>query len=341
MYKLIQPLLFRLDAEKAHTRGLALFKKVHQLGLASLIPHAISSCPLKLMGLDLPNPIGTAAGLDKNGAYIDALASLGFGFLEVGTVTPKPQSGNDKPRLFRLIREQAIINRMGFNNDGIDVLIENIKKSQYKGVLGINIGKNATTPIEKALDDYLICLEKAYPFASYIAINISSPNTQNLRSLQSEHQLEALLSGLKAKQLQLADQYNRYVPLVVKIAPDMDEIQIAQLANVLIHNEIDGVIATNTTIDKSMISAQYAQEQGGLSGYPLKEKSNQVLQLLSKHLQNKVAIIGVGGIMTGNDAVKKLELGAQAVQLYSGLVFQGTGLVENCIQAILKQQNKI
>lgn len=335
MYSLLKHVLFRMDAEQAHHFTLAALNRAHRIGLLSLLGHApASGAPVSLMGLALPNAVGLAAGLDKNGAYIDALASLGFGFIEVGTVTPKAQAGNPKPRLFRLPEQQAIINRMGFNNDGIDALIRNIERSRYNGVLGINIGKNAATPIENAADDYLICLEQAYPHAGYITVNISSPNTQNLRALQSENELSALLGCLKNKQAQLAARHGRYVPLAVKIAPDLDEAQIEAVAEVALQTEIDGIIATNTTIDKTALGGHpLAAEAGGLSGLPVREKSHHVLRQLAQQLNGRIPLVGVGGIMGGADAAQKLALGAQAVQIYSGLIYRGPALVNECVRA--------
>ncbi|MDO5687640.1 MAG: quinone-dependent dihydroorotate dehydrogenase [Neisseria sp.] len=343
MYSFFQKILFSLDAEKAHKAALKSLAAAHCLGLDKIAAPAPLSAPCRVMGLDLPNPVGLAAGLDKNGEYIDALSALGFGFLEVGTVTPKPQAGNPKPRLFRIPEQQAVINRMGFNNHGIDALIANVKKAKYRGILGINIGKNAITPIERAVDDYVICLEKAYAHASYITVNISSPNTQNLRSLQQEDELSALLSVLKNKQNELADQHGRYVPLAVKIAPDLDESQIAAAANVIRACKIDGVIATNTTIDKSSLGNHpLAQEAGGLSGKPLREKADAVLQTLSGCLnpsgEEEIPIIGAGGIASGADAVAKLDKGARAVQLYSAMVYQGPPLIHECVRAIAQRK---
>lgn len=286
------------------------------------------------MGLSLPNPIGLAAGLDKNGQYIDALAALGFGFIEIGTVTPKAQAGNPKPRLFRVPEHQAVINRMGFNNQGIDAMIQNIEKSRFNGILGINIGKNATTPIENAADDYLLCLEKAYAHAGYITVNISSPNTQNLRALQGSDELSALLSALKNKQAHLAAAHGRYVPLAVKIAPDLNEQQVADIAHAAMQTEIDGIIATNTTIDKSALGHHpLAGEQGGLSGAPVREASNRVLKQLLAELEGRLPVIGVGGILSGADAAAKLHMGAAAVQVYSGLIYRGPALVKECLRA--------
>lgn len=335
MYSIMQKLLFNLDAEQAHHMTMKSLKTAHCLGLNAIaLPRAPTGKPCNLMGLNLPNPVGLAAGLDKNGEYIEALFALGFGFVEVGTVTPKPQAGNPRPRLFRLPEQQAIINRMGFNNHGIDALIANVQKAKNKGILGINIGKNATTPMENAQEDYLICLEKAYPYADYIVVNISSPNTQNLRSLQQEDELSALLGCLKDKQTQLAEQHQRHVPLAVKIAPDLDKAQIHAIAQVIISCKMDGVIATNTTIDKSSLGNHaLAAEAGGLSGAPVREKANQVLSKLAEALQAEVPIIGVGGITQGIHAKEKIDLGAQAIQLYSGMIYRGPMLIHECIRA--------
>lgn len=333
LYDLIRPLVFNFDPEQAHGLTLKILARAEKCGVLPRVnPH---TQPTTLMGLALPNPIGLAAGMDKNGECIDGLAALGFGFIEIGTVTPRPQAGNPKPRLFRLPEHQAIINRMGFNNDGIDQMISNIARSQYRGVLGINIGKNATTPIENAADDYLICLEKAYAHASYITVNISSPNTQNLRSLQGGDELSKLLTALKNKQAALATQHSRYVPLAVKIAPDLDEAQIADIAHVVLQTEMDGIIATNTTIDKSALGASpLAQEAGGLSGAPVREPSNRVLKALAQELASKVPIIGAGGVLSGKDAAEKIQLGATAVQIYSGMVYRGPELVKECLTAV-------
>lgn len=330
MYALARSALFRFDAEKAHHLTLNSLKKLHTLGLIPAPGNHGKA--IELMGLQLPNPVGLAAGLDKNGEYIDALAALGFGFIEIGTVTPKPQPGNPKPRLFRVPEYQGIINRMGFNNDGIDALLRNIEAGSYRGILGINIGKNAATPIENAADDYLVCLEKAYARADYITVNISSPNTQNLRALQGGDELSALLETLKNKQAHLHAAHGKYVPLAVKIAPDLDEAQIENIARVVKNMQMDGIIATNTTIDKSTLGTHaLAQEQGGLSGLPVREKSNQVLKLLTRHIDGALPVIGVGGIMAGYDAAEKIRLGASAVQLYSGLIYKGPALVKECL----------
>lgn len=333
MYEFVRSVLFKIDPEKTHHMTIAGLKILHKAGL--MPPANNHTKPTRLMGLTLPNPVGLAAGLDKNGECIDAFGALGFGFIEVGTVTPKPQPGNPLPRLFRVPEHQGIINRMGFNNEGIDALIRNVEAAEYKGILGINIGKNAVTPIENAADDYLICLEKAYAHADYITVNISSPNTKNLRALQGGDELSALLETLKNKQAQLAAAHGKYVPLAVKIAPDLDEAQIKDIAHVVKAVEMDGIIATNTTIDKSSLGNHpLAQEQGGLSGLPVREKSNRVLQLLAAHIDGALPIIGVGGIMEGQDAAEKIRLGASAVQVYSGLIYKGPGLVKECLKAL-------
>lgn len=333
-YTLLRPYLFSMNPEEAHEWTLNTLKTMHKTHLLGLA-YPKQALPTMCIGINLTNPVGLAAGLDKNGEYIDALAELGFGFLEIGTVTPKPQAGNDKPRLFRLTQAGAIINRMGFNNHGVDTLINNIKKAKYKGVLGINIGKNAVTPVENALDDYVYCLERVYPYASYITINISSPNTKNLRSLQSGSALSTLLDGIKTCHGRLATEYGFYVPLALKIAPDLDEAQIDEIANNVIHFEIDGLIATNTTLSRVGVEDhEHSEEAGGLSGRPLSHHSTLILSKFSQRLAGKVDLIGVGGIDNGDLAVKKLKAGATAVQIYSGLIYQGPKLVQDCVQAI-------
>jgi dihydroorotate dehydrogenase len=290
--------------------------------------------PVTVMGLSFPNRIGLAAGLDKNGEAIDALAGWGFGHIEIGTVTPRPQPGNPKPRMFRLPQVEGIINRMGFNNHGIDALIANVRASRYRGILGINIGKNADTPIERAADDYLIGLDKAYPHASYITVNISSPNTKNLRALQGESELDALLGSLKARQAELAQQHGKYVPLALKIAPDLDDAQIVNIGDALKRHRIDAVIATNTTLDRGKVTGQpHAEETGGLSGAPLFETSTQVVKKLAAALAGEVPIIAVGGVTDGAKAKAKLAAGAMLVQVYSGLIYRGPGLVKDCVAA--------
>jgi dihydroorotate dehydrogenase len=327
-YPLLRPLLFRLDAETAHTVTLKLLNAAYISGLSKLVYPPVSDNPVNVMGLSFKNPVGLAAGLDKNGDYIDALATLGFGFIEIGTVTPRPQPGNPKPRLFRLPEHQAIINRLGFNNLGIDHLLAKVKQSDYKGVLGINIGKNFDTPMEHAVDDYLIGLRKAYPAASYITINISSPNTQNLRQLQQGDESRKLISALKEEQLNLQQGHGKYVPLALKIAPDLTTEDITRIAKLLLEFEIDGVIATNTTISRDMIANHpLAHETGGLSGSPVKAKSTAVVKGLSTELQGKIPIIAVGGILCADDAQEKFAAGASLVQIYSGLIYQGPELI--------------
>ena len=332
LYSLARPLLFTLAPERAHELTLSLLKSSHKLGL---MRQAVASKPVTCMGIEFPNPVGLAAGLDKNGAYIDALASQGFGFIEIGTITPKPQPGNPEPRLFRLPEAKAIINRMGFNNDGVDQLIENVKASKFKGVLGINIGKNAATAVENAVDDYLICLEKVYNYASYITVNISSPNTKNLRSLQSGDALTELLETLKKRQLELADQYQHYVPLVLKVAPDLTDEDIQFIAQQLIEIKIDGLIVTNTTLSREGVEGlQHGDEAGGLSGAPVFEKSTACLAAFAKVLKGQIPLIGVGGILSGEDALAKKNAGATLVQVYSGLIYTGPKLVKDCVDAL-------
>ncbi len=331
-YALIRPLVFALDAERAHDLTLGLLAIGGSLGFARSRP--LGGDPVEVMGLKFPNRVGLAAGLDKNGTAIDGLSRLGFGFLEVGTVTPRPQPGNPKPRLFRLIEEQAIINRMGFNNAGIDALLEKLRHIRYRGILGINIGKNFDTPIEQAVDDYLRCLDQAYPMASYITVNISSPNTRNLRQLQGASELDALLGTLKTRQTALADQHGKYVPLALKIAPDLDRRQIINIADALRRHRLDAVIATNTTIGRAGVEkSPLAAEAGGLSGSPLFEQSTAVLRDLAQALAGELPIIAAGGITSGKRARAKLEAGAALVQIYSGLVFRGPQLVAECIDA--------
>jgi len=339
MYALIRPLLFSLPPETAHHLTLNGLQAAYRAGLLpKFIAHAKSD-PYPAMGLIFPNRVGLAAGLDKNGEYIDALAALGFGFIEIGTVTPRPQPGNPQPRMFRLAAAQAIINRMGFNNGGLDALIANVQRSRFANtpgaILGINIGKNFDTPIEQAADDYLQCLRGVYAYASYVTINISSPNTRDLRQLQGGNQLDDLLTQLKAEQQKLADQHEKYVPLVLKIAPDLEGEQIEHIAKLLLHHRIDGVIATNTTVARDGVEhLPHHAEVGGLSGAPLRAKSTMVVRQLAAALQGAIPIIGVGGILYGADAVEKIDAGASLVQLYSGLVYRGTGLIAECANVI-------
>ncbi|MEW9150262.1 quinone-dependent dihydroorotate dehydrogenase [Acinetobacter indicus] len=332
LYSLARPLLFSLAPERAHELTLSLLKSGHKMGL---MRQQVAAKPATCMGIEFPNPVGLAAGLDKNGAYIDALAALGFGFIEIGTITPRPQAGNPHPRLFRLPQAKAIINRMGFNNDGVDKLIENVKAAKFKGVLGINIGKNADTPVEKAVDDYLICLEKVYNYASYITVNISSPNTKNLRSLQSGDALTELLQTLKQRQLALAEEHQHYVPLVLKVAPDLELSDIEFIAQQLLQFKIDGLIVTNTTLSREGVeNLPHGDEAGGLSGAPVFEKSTACLAAFAKTLEGKIPLIGVGGILSGEQAVAKRNAGATLVQVYSGLVYTGPELVKDCVDAL-------
>jgi dihydroorotate dehydrogenase len=335
MYRLLRPLLFTLNPETAHHFTLDGLQTAHDLGLLPLLARRPADDPCTVMGLRFPNPVGLAAGLDKNGDYIDALGALGFGFIEIGTVTPRPQPGNPQPRLFRLPAAQGIINRMGFNNHGVDALVENVKRAKYRGILGINIGKNADTPIENAASDYLTGLRKVYTHASYVAVNISSPNTKNLRQLQGGDELDALLRQLKQEQLALAELHGKYVPLAVKIAPDLDQEQIGQIAALLIKHHIDGVIATNTTLSRAGVeNLAHGNEAGGLSGAPVRDKSTAVIRRLAAELNGALPIIGVGGILQGGDAVEKIAAGAALVQLYSGLIYRGPALVAECCRAL-------
>jgi dihydroorotate dehydrogenase len=338
LYTLARPLLFSLDAETAHNLTLPNLRRAARLGLTGMVAKPQAD-PRTVMGITFPNPVGLAAGLDKDGAYIDGLAALGFGSIEIGTVTPRAQAGNPRPRMFRLPAARGIINRMGFNNGGVDAFVANVQASRFyqerQGVLGLNIGKNADTPIERAADDYLECLRKVYPYASYVTVNISSPNTKNLRQLQGASELDSLLAQLKDEQSRLADHYGRYVPLALKIAPDVDSDQIRNIGAALIRHGIDGVIATNTTLNRRDVEGmRHASEQGGLSGKPVFDLSNIVIRALKKEVGDAVPIIGVGGILSGRDAKVKMEAGAQLVQLYSGLIYRGPALVRECAEAL-------
>jgi dihydroorotate dehydrogenase len=341
LYALTRPLLFALDAEAAHNLTLPALRRAEAAGLTRAVRRPVPD-PRTVMGIAFPNPVGLAAGLDKDGAYIDGLAALGFGFIEVGTVTPRAQPGNPKPRMFRLPGAKGIINRMGFNNGGVDAFVANVQASKFYrnggGVLGLNIGKNADTPIERAADDYLHCLEKVYPYASYVTVNISSPNTKNLRQLQDVSELDALLAKLKDAQLRLSDRHKRYVPLTLKIAPDIIDEQINSIAAALLRHKIDGVIATNTTIGRRGVERErYGSEAGGLSGKPVFELSNIVIRALRRQVGPDFPIIGVGGIMRGADAKAKIDAGANLVQLYSGLIYAGPGLVRDCARALKRK----
>jgi dihydroorotate dehydrogenase len=342
LYEFARPLIFRLDPERAHHLAFANLNRAHALGLTRALRPHVDDDPVRTMGLTFPNPVGLAAGLDKNAEHIDALADFGFGFIEVGTVTPLPQPGNPAPRLFRLPQAAALINRMGFNNDGLDRFAANVQASRARGVvLGLNIGKNATTPIERALDDYLIGLRRVYPLLldrpGYVAVNISSPNTKDLRSLQGAAGLKPLLRGLQSARKALADRHGRRVPLAVKIAPDLDDAELPRIADALLAHDVDAVIATNTTVSREGVSGlPHAQETGGLSGAPLRTRSTEVVRLLARHLTGSMPVIGVGGIISGDDAVEKIDAGAGLVQLYTGIVYRGPALVGECRRAILR-----
>lgn len=331
-YPIVRPALFKLDPERAHELTFQQLRFMNGTPLEMFYRQNLPSRPVTCMGLTFKNALGLAAGLDKNAECIDAFAAMGFGFVEVGTVTPRAQAGNDKPRMFRLVEAGGIINRMGFNNLGVDHLVENVKKARFNGVLGINIGKNKDTPVEQGKDDYLICMEKVYAHAGYIAINISSPNTPGLRSLQYGEALDDLLSSIKQKQKELEQRHLKYVPMAVKIAPDLSEEELIQVADSLIRHQIDGVIASNTTLDRSLVSGlKHAEEAGGLSGRPVQSRSTAVIQRLSQELQGRLPIIGVGGIDSLTAAREKIAAGATLVQIYSGFIYQGPGLIKDIV----------
>ena len=334
LYALVRPLLFKLDPELAHTLTLTGLDWLYFLKGTKILFPTVDTPSTTVMGLSFKNTVGLAAGLDKNGAHIDSLAALGFGFIEIGTVTPRPQPGNPKPRLFRLVEHEAIINRMGFNNLGVDRLIENVKKAQFDGIIGINIGKNADTPIEKAADDYLICLKKVYPYASYVTVNISSPNTQNLRQLQQGDEIRQLLAALSQEQQALNLKHKKHVPLVLKIAPDLSTEEIDHIAALLLEFNLDGVIATNTTLSRTAVAGHPdAHEAGGLSGAPVRTAATTVIKRLNQQLGGKIPVIAAGGILTAADAEEKHAAGAALVQLYSGLIYKGPSLINKLLKA--------
>lgn len=346
LYEIARPVLFSLDPETAHETALT---GLHLAGRVLPAAKPIAATPVEVMGLQFPNRIGLAAGLDKNGEAIDGLARMGFGFLEIGTITPRPQPGNPKPRMFRLPEANALINRLGFNNDGLEAFIANVQKSavrqqtgsspQGRLLLGLNIGKNAATPIENAVDDYLICLDGVYPHADYVTVNISSPNTKNLRALQSDEALDALLGRIAERRETLATQHGKRVPIFVKIAPDLDDAQIDVIAATLKRHAMDGVVATNTTLSRDAVKGlRHAEEAGGLSGAPVLAASNRVISQLRAALGKGFPIIGVGGIMSGADAVSKIQAGADVVQIYTGLIYQGPGLVAEAANSIKKSR---
>ena len=337
-YSLLRPWLFSIDPEKAHNLTLSNMDRAQRWGLLERLVSKPINDPQTLSDIDFPNPVGLAAGLDKDGKHIDALAALGFGFLEIGTVTPRPQPGNPKPRMFRLPQAQGIINRMGFNNDGVDACVARVRRSQFwqsGGVLGLNIGKNASTPIEEASRDYILAMEAVYEISTYITVNISSPNTKNLRALQGEEMLRELLGSLDEARKRLSDRYGVRKPLFLKIAPDLDHSDINLIADLLLEFGIDAVIATNTTISRDAIKGmEFGEEAGGLSGAPVRNASNIVIKALKARLGNQLPIIGVGGIMSGADAREKIMAGASLVQLYSGLIYRGPDLVKECATAL-------
>lgn len=334
-YPFVRKALFQLDPERAHEFTFQQLLRITGTPFEALVRQKVPAKPVNCMGLTFKNPLGLAAGLDKDGECIDALGAMGFGSIEIGTVTPRPQPGNDKPRLFRLVDAEGLINRMGFNNLGVDNLIENVKKAHYDGVLGINIGKNKDTPVEQGKDDYLICMDKIYPYAGYIAINISSPNTPGLRTLQYGEALDDLLIAIKNKQNDLQKIHQKYVPIAVKIAPDLSEEELIQVADSLVRHNIDGVIATNTTLDRSLVQGMKNCDQtGGLSGRPLQLKSTEIIRRLSQELNGRLPIIGVGGIDSVIAAREKIAAGATLVQIYSGFIFKGPPLIKEIVSNI-------
>jgi len=335
LYSLARPLLFYLDPETAHRVTLHALRGMARLGLPPAAGPAPAECARTVMGIRFPNPVGVAAGLDKNGEYIDALARLGFGFIEIGTVTPRAQPGNPRPRMFRIRAGSAVINRMGFNNDGVDRVLENVARARYRGVLGINIGKNIDTPLDRAADDYVACLRKVYPVASYVTVNVSSPNTENLRRLQGAGALDALLATLDAERRALTARHGKTVPLAVKIAPDLDRPKIESIAATLLRHAIDAVIATNTTVTREGVAGlPHEHEAGGLSGAPLTARATTVARQLAQALGGKLPVIGVGGIMSGADARERIAAGASLIQLYTGLVYRGPELVSECVATL-------
>ena len=334
LYPLFRPALFALEPESAHELAFGGLDLAAHVGVAKWLLPKLPPAPVTAMGIAFPNRIGVAAGLDKNAEHIDGLAAFGFGHIECGTVTPRAQPGNPRPRIFRLVESEGLINRMGFNNGGVERFLANASRARWQGVLGLNIGKNFDTPNDRAVDDYLACLRAVYVRASYVAVNISSPNTKGLRDLQAEDALQALLAALKAEQQALCDRHGKYTPLAVKIAPDLEPAAIEAIARLLVRHRIDGVIATNTTLARDAVrGARHADETGGLSGRPLREKSTAVVRALAKALDGALPIIGVGGILCGADAREKIDAGAALVQLYTGLIYRGPALVAECARA--------
>ncbi|WP_437880849.1 quinone-dependent dihydroorotate dehydrogenase [Pseudomonas sp. LRF_L74] len=341
MYDLARALLFKLSPETSHELSIDLIGAGGRLGLNKLLCRAPASLPVTVMGLEFANPVGLAAGLDKNGDAIDGFAQLGFGFVEIGTVTPRPQPGNPKPRLFRLPEATAVINRMGFNNLGVDHLLERVKATHYRGVLGINIGKNFDTPVERAVDDYLICLDKVYAHASYVTVNVSSPNTPGLRSLQFGDSLKQLLAALRQRQEQLTAAHGKHVPLAIKIAPDMTDEETVEVARALLETGMDAVIATNTTLGREGVEGlPFGNEAGGLSGAPVREKSTHTVAVLAGELAGRLPIIAAGGITEGRHAAEKIAAGASLVQVYSGFIYKGPALIRESVDAIASASGK-
>ena len=340
MYALARPFLFCLDAERAHDLGLTAIETAYRTGFNPLLAAKPAPMPVELFGLRFDNPVGLAAGLDKNGAHIDALSALGFGFIEVGTTTPRPQPGNPKPRMFRLPESEGVINRLGFNNGGVDALVRNAERAKFGGVLGINIGRNKDTPNESAVDDYLHCLERVYARASYVTINISSPNTQGLRDLQEEETLRRFIGTLRDAQERLASKHGKRKPMLLKIAPDLTEAELDAIADVVAESGIDGLICTNTTIDRTPVAGQrHAEESGGLSGKPLFAKSTAVLSGMARRMGGRVPLVGVGGIVAGADAAAKIDAGASLVQFYTGMVYRGPALIGECVEALRERRD--
>jgi dihydroorotate dehydrogenase len=336
-YPFARPFLFALDPETAHDLAFAGLDRAAKLGLARLVAPRVAASPVTIMGIEFPNRVGLAAGLDKNAQHLAGLATFGFGFLEAGTVTPRPQPGNPKPRMFRLPQARALVNRLGFNNGGVDTFLANVARSTYRGILGINIGRNFDTPNARAADDYLFCLRAVYPHAHYVTVNISSPNTAGLRDLQADEALTSLLAAVKREQASLAQTHGRYVPIVVKIAPDLSDDEIRGIARLLAAHRLDGVIATNTTLARDAVSGlPHANEAGGLSGAPLREKATAVIRTLARSLDGALPIIGVGGISSGEDAREKVAAGATLVQIYTGLIYNGPGLIAECVEALAR-----
>ena len=339
LYSLFRPLLFALDPEQAHHAVFSSLDRAARLGLAGAFVPRVTGSPVTAMGLTFPNAVGLAAGLDKNAEHIDGLASLGFGFIECGTVTPRPQPGNPRPRLFRIVEAEALVNRMGFNNDGLERFLHNAAQASYRGILGLNIGKNFDTPNERAADDYVTCLRAVYECASYVTVNVSSPNTKGLRELQAAETLASLLARLKREQASLADRHGKYTPIAVKIAPDLDGPAIDVVARLLVEQRMDAVIATNTTVSRVAVQGlKHAEETGGLSGRPLRALSTAVVERLARAIDGALPIIGVGGIMSGADAAERVAAGATLVQIYTGLVYRGPELVAECARAIAQRR---